>query len=415
MQRPLSVPIRGSMLFSSNANLIDFSGILWDKRSLYLLEEIMENDRRSFLKYALAGYAAAKITAINAAAQNVPPYAKGAQKPAKVDYKRIATEEAWGPSEMFKMYADLIEVGPLTDPGFVSLWGHFLRNAQLVGQLVDIGEKRIHDMDISGVDKMVLSLTAPGVQCFDAATATSLAISTNDQLAAAVKKHPDRFAGLAAVAPQDPKAAAKEMERGIKKLGLNGVIINSHTNGEYLDDPKYWEIFEAAQALDAAIYLHPQTPPPNMVLPYLARGFERAIMGFAHETSLHVLGLMTSGVFDRFPKLKIVIGHGGEGLPYMLYRIDYMYENARYPFMKKVKKLPSDYMKENFYITTSGLPWAPAITMAQSVLGMDRVLYAMDYPYQFVPEEVTITDNFPISAADKKKLFQTNAERVFSL
>ena len=375
----------------------------------------MGTDRRSFLKSALAGYAAANLTAANAAAQNVPPYAKGTRKPANVDYKRIATEEAWGPPEMFKMYADLIENGALTDPGFVSMWGRFLKNVPLRAQLEDIGEKRIHDMDISGLDKMVLSLTAPGVQVFDAATANSLATTTNDQLAEAIKKHPDRFAGLAAVAPQDPKAAAKEMERAIRKLGLNGVIINSHTNGEYLDDSKFWEIFEAAQALDAAIYLHPQTPPPNMVMPYLARGFERAIMGFAHETSLHVLGLMTSGVFDRFPKLKIVIGHGGEGLPYMLYRIDYMYENARYPFMKKVKKLPSDYMKENFYITTSGLPWAPAITMAQSVLGMDRVLYAMDYPYQFVPEEVTITDNFPISAADKKKLFQTNAEKVFKL
>jgi 2,3-dihydroxybenzoate decarboxylase len=253
------------------------------------------------------------------------------------------------------------------------------------------------------------------VQVFDSATANSLAISSNDQLAAAIRKYPERFAGLAAIAPQDPKAAAKEMERGIRKLGLHGVIINSHTNGEYLDDPKYWEIFEAAQALNAAIYIHPQTPPPDMVMPYLKRGFERAIMGFAHEVSVHILGLITSGVFDRFPKLKIVIGHGGEGLPYMLYRIDYMYENARYPFMKKVNKLPSDYMKENIYITTSGLPWAPAITMAQSVLGMDRVLYAMDYPYQFVPEEVTLTDNFPISAADKKKLFQLNAEKVFSL
>jgi 5-carboxyvanillate decarboxylase len=375
----------------------------------------MGSDRRSFIKYALASYAAVKGSSLFAAPQNLPPYVKGAQKPAKVDYKRIATEEAWGPREMFKMYADLIEIGPLTDPGFVSMWGHFLHNDKLVGQLEDIGEKRIHDMDVAGVDKMVLSLTAPGVQIFDAPTANALATSTNDQLAEAIKKHPDRFAGLAAVAPQDPKAAAKEMERGIKKLGLNGVIINSHTNGEYLDDPKYWEIFEAAQALDTAIYLHPQTPPPNMVLSYLARGFERAILGFAHELSVHILGLMTSGVFDRFPKLKIVIGHGGEGLPYMLYRIDYMYENARYPFMKKVKKLPSDYMKENFYITTSGLPWAPAITMAQSVLGMDRVLYAMDYPYEYVPEEVTLTDNFPISAADKKKLFQLNAERVFKL
>jgi 5-carboxyvanillate decarboxylase len=384
-------------------------------RSAYLQEVIMGTNRRLFLKYALAGITAAKGTAVLGAAQNIPPYAKGTRKPAKVDYKRIATEEAWGPPEMFKMYADLIENGALVDPGFVSMWGRFLRNTKLRGQLEDIGERRIHDMDISGIDKMVLSLTAPGVQVFDAATANSLAISTNDQLAAAIKKYPNRFAGLAAVAPQDPKAAAKEMERGIRKLGLNGVIINSHTNGEYLDDPKFWEIFEAAQALDAAIYLHPQTPPPNMVMPYLARGFERAIMGFAHELSLHVLGLMTGGVFDRFPKLKIVIGHGGEGMPYMLYRFDYMYENARYPFMKKVNKLPSDYMKENIYITTSGLPWAPAITMAQSVLGMDRVLYAMDYPYQFVPEEVTMTDNFPISDADKKKLFQTNAERVFSL
>jgi 5-carboxyvanillate decarboxylase len=375
----------------------------------------MGTDRRSFLKYALASCAAIKGSSALGAAQTVPPYSVGAGKPGKADYKRIATEEAWGPPEMFKMYLDVIENGALTDPGFMSMWGRFVRNTALVGQLTDIGEKRIHDMEVSGIDKMVLSLTAPGVQIFDAATANSLAISTNDQLAEAIKKHPDRFAGLAAVAPQDPKAAAKEMERGIKKLKLNGVIINSHTQGEYLDDPKYWEIFEAAQALDAAIYLHPQTPPPNMVMPYLARGFERAIIGFAHETSLHVLGLMTSGVFDRFPKLKIVIGHGGEGLPYMLYRIDYMYENARYSFMKKVKKLPSDYMKENFYITTSGLPWAPAITMAQSVLGVDRVLYAMDYPYQFVPEEVAMTDNFPISAADKKKLFQLNAEKVFKL
>jgi len=375
----------------------------------------MGTNRRAFLKTALAGCAAAKGSALLSAAQIVPPTSAGAGKPGRAAYKRIATEEAWGPPEMFKMYLDVIENGALTDPGFVSMWGRFVRNTQLIGQLTDLGEKRIHDMDLSGIDKMVLSLTAPGVQIFDAATANSLAASTNDQLAEAIRKRPDRFAGLAAVAPQDPRAAAKEMERGIRKLGLNGVIINSHTQGEYLDDPKYWEIFEAAQALDAAIYLHPQTPPPDMVMPYLARGFERAILGFAHETSLHVLGLMTGGVFDRFPRLRIVIGHGGEGLPYMLYRLDYMYENARYPFMKKVKKLPSDYMKENFYITTSGLPWAPAITMAQSVLGVDRVLYAMDYPYQFVPEEVAMTDNFPIRAEDKKKLFQENAEKVFKL
>jgi 2,3-dihydroxybenzoate decarboxylase len=377
--------------------------------------KIMGTDRRSFLKYAIASYAAFKASAASITAQILPPYVRS-EKPGKVNYKRIATEEAWGPPEMFKMYVDLLQNGALTDPGFVYMWGRFTRQTELIEQLQDIGERRIRDMDAAGIDKMILSLTAPGVQIFDTATANSLAISTNDQLAEAIKKHPDRYAGLAAVAPQDPRSAAKEMERAIKKLGLNGVIINSHTKGEYLDDPKYWEIFEAAEALDTAIYLHPQTPPPNMVMPYLARGFERAIMGFAHELSVHILGLMTSGVFDRFPKLKMVVGHGGEGLPYMLYRIDFMYENARETFMNpRTKKLPSEYMKENFYITTSGLPWAPAITMAISVLGIDRVLYAMDYPYEYVPEEVTMTDNFPISAEDKRKLFQLNAEKVFKL
>ena len=378
----------------------------------------MGTDRRSFLKYALAGYAAVKAGAASLTAQVMPPYAREDRKPGKADYKRIATEEAWGPPELFEMYIDNIKNGALTDPGFVYMWSLFTGQPvfkELMVQLQDIGERRIRDMDAAGIDKMVLSLTAPGVQIFDKDTANALAISTNDQLAEAIRKHPDRYAGLAAVAPQDPPAAAKEMERAIKKLGLNGVIINSHTKGEYLDDTKYWEIFEAAEALDAAIYLHPQTPPANMVMPYLARGFERAILGFAHELSIHILGLMTSGVFDRFPKLKIVVGHGGEGLPFMLYRLDYMYENARNPFMKKVKKLPSDYMKENMYITTSGLPWAPAITMCISVLGIDRVLYAMDYPYQYVLDEVTMTDNFPISAEDKKKLFQLNAEKVFKL
>ena len=380
----------------------------------------MGTDRRSFLKHVVAGYAAFKASTAALTAQILPPYVPKVQpgKPGKADYKRIATEEAWGPPELFEMYADNIKNGALIDPGFVYMWSLFMGQPvfkELMVQLQDIGERRIQDMDAAGIDKMILSLTAPGVQIFDAATANSLATSTNDQLAEAIRKYPDRYAGLAAVAPQDPPAAAKEMERAIKKLGLHGVIINSHTKGEYLDDPKYWEIFEAAEALDAAIYLHPQTPPANMVMPYLARGFERAILGFAHELSVHILGLMTSGVFDRFPKLKMVIGHGGEGLPYMLYRLDYMYANARNPFMKKVDKLPSDYMKENIYITTSGLPWAPAITMAISVLGIDRVLYAMDYPYEYVAEEVTMTDNFPISAQDKKKLFQLNAEKVFKL
>jgi 5-carboxyvanillate decarboxylase len=338
-----------------------------------------------------------------------------AKPPAKVPYKRIATEEAWITPEIMKRYRELV-AKKAGDAGFLSLWGVFVRRGGiLIDRLLDMGENRIHDMDVTGIDVQLLLLTAPGVQVFNAGEAKSLAASSNDQLAEAIRKYPKRFAGLAAIAPQNPAAAAKELERGMKKLGLKGAVINSHTKGQYLDNPRYWEIFEAAEALNAPIYIHPQTPSPDMVQPFVKRGLDTAIMGFGVEVALHTLALIVSAVFDRFPGLKIVIGHGGEGLPYWLYRIDYMQENNRQAFMPKLKMQPSDYMRRNIYITTSGMPWAPAITMAQSVLGMDRVLYAMDYPYQYRVEEVTMTDNFPISAADKKRLFQKNAEKVFSL
>jgi 2,3-dihydroxybenzoate decarboxylase len=167
------------------------------------------------------------------------------------------------------------------------------------------------------------------------------------------------------------------------------------------------------------IYIHPNTPSKGLIGPLLARGLEGAIYGFAVETGMHLLGIVPAGVFDRFPKLKIVVGHLGEALPFWLFRIDYMHRASvaakRYACMKPLQRKPSDYMRENVYITTSGVAWPPAIMFCQSVLGMDRVLYAMDYPYQFVAEEVTATDNIPISDADKKKLFQLNAEAVFAL
>jgi 5-carboxyvanillate decarboxylase len=380
----------------------------------------MSTDRRSFLKLGLTvplgmtmAMGEARAAGISLTSGELVP---AAPTIGKVPYKRIATEEAWAPQEMFDQYRRLLDRGGVLDPGFVATWANVNKSTNILEQrLLDIGERRLRDMDASGIDMQILSLTSPGVQVFDAATANSIAASSNDQLAEAIRRYPTRFAGLAAVAPQDPKAAAKEMERGIKKLGLKGVIINSHTQGEYLDDPKFWEIFEAAEALNAAIYLHPQTPSPEMLKPYLVRGFERAILGFQAEVALHTLAIIRSGAFDRFPKLKIVIGHGGEGLPYMLYRIDYFYAHGKTVHTGQTKGKPSDYMKSNIFITTSGLPWAPAITMAQSVLGVDRVLYAMDYPYEYVVEEVAMTDNFPISDDDKKKLFQTNAEKVFGL
>ncbi len=340
-----------------------------------------------------------------------------------MSYLRIAAEEAFAPPELLQRYRELLSGGTDLDPGFVTLWGHYLgQSAQataLVTRIQDLGERRLRDMDESGIAMQILSLTAPGVQIFEAGMATGLAESLNDQLAEAVRRHPRRFAGLAAVAPQDPAAAARELERGVRKLGLKGAIINSHTRGEYLDDPKFWPIFEAADALRVPVYLHPTTPPPAMIAPFAERGLAGAIFGFAVETGLHMLRLVTSGVFDRFPALQIVVGHLGEALPFWMFRIDFMHRamvaSGRHASIRKLRRAPSDYLRENFHYTTSGMAWEPVILFAQSVVGVDRVLYAMDYPYQYVPEEVKVTDNLPLSDADKRKLYQVNAEKLFSL
>jgi 5-carboxyvanillate decarboxylase len=339
-------------------------------------------------------------------------------------YLRIAAEEAYAPPELFRRYRLLLEDGSHNDPGFASLTGFYLNDpspalAKLRERMQDLGDLRLGDMDQSGIAKQILSLTSPGVQVFDAATAVPLASEFNHQLAEAIALHPDRFAGLAAIAPQNAAAAAQELERAVTTLGLKGAIVNSHTRGEYLDDPKFWEIFEAAEALDVPIYLHPNTPSPRMIEPFLERGLDGAIFGFAVETGLHALRLIVSGVFDKFPRLRIVLGHLGEALPYWLSRIDFMHarmvSTSRYSSVGKLNRKPSDYLKENFWVTTSGMAWEPPILYAQSVLGVDRVLYAMDYPYQFVPSEVTVIDNLPIGDPEKTMLYQTNAERVFKL
>ncbi len=339
-------------------------------------------------------------------------------------YLRIAVEEAYAPAELFRRYRALLEDGSHGDPGFASLYGFYLNDpspglAKIRERMQDLGALRLGDMNEAGIARQILSLTSPGVQVFEASTAVSLARECNDQLAEAIAHHPDRFSGLAAIAPQDPSAAAQELERGVSVLGLKGAILNSHTRGEYLDDPKFWEIFEAAQSLNVPIYLHPNTPSPRMIEPFLERGLDGAIFGFAVETGLHALRLVVSGVFDRFPRLRVVLGHLGEALPYWLSRIDFMHARMvatnRYATVARLARKPSDYLKENFWVTTSGMAWEPPILYAQSVLGVDRVLYAMDYPYQFVPGEVDLIDNLPIGDAEKKILYQTNAERVFAL
>jgi 5-carboxyvanillate decarboxylase len=256
------------------------------------------------------------------------------------------------------------------------------------------------------------------VQVFDASTAVALSRDYNDELLSNIHKHPDRYAGLAAIAPHAPGEAVKELQRSVG-LGMKGAVVNSHTQGEYLDERKFWPIFEACEALDVPLYIHPNTPPASMIDPFLPRGLDGAIYGFAVETGLHLLRIVLAGVFDRFPKLRIVVGHLGEGLPFWLFRLDFMHRSMvnanRYPGVKPLKKKPSEYLKENVWVTTSGMQWAPAILFCQQVLGINRVLYAMDYPYQFVPEEVKVTDELPISAADRDRLYHLNTREVFKL
>lgn len=339
-------------------------------------------------------------------------------------YLRIATEEAFAPPELITLWRDMIDKRAYDDPGFVSLVGYYAgarseRAAFVFDRLQDLGERRLADMDAAGIDRQVISLTAPGTQVLEPGDAVAIATLANDQLAEACRRHPERFSGLTAIAPQDPASAAKEIERGHRELGFKGVIINSHTKGEYLDDRKFWPIFEAAEALGTPVYLHPTSPPRTMIGPLLEAGLDGAIYGFAVETGMHVLRIITSGVFDHFPALKLVVGHLGEALPFWLFRLDYMHaagvKAGRYEAMRPIGAKPSEYLRRNVWVTTSGMAWEPAIMFCRQVLGRDRVLYAMDYPYQYAPEEVTAQDNLPIPPGELKAFFQTTAEQIFGL
>ena len=339
-------------------------------------------------------------------------------------YLRIATEEAFATQEQIDVFLRMVRDGT-ADKGMVSLWGFYgtspsERATQILDRLLDLGEQRLRHMDETGIDRAVLALTSPGVQpILDSAEAKRIAANANDRLAGACAAHPDRFIGMTAVAPQDPIWSAAEIRRGAAELGFKGVQINSHTQGEYLDDPKYDPIFRALADTGQPLYIHPATPPDSMIDPMLEAGLDGAIFGFGVETGMHLLRLITIGIFDRYPDLQIMVGHMGEALPYWLYRLDFMHQAGvranRYERMKPLKKTIAGYMGSNVLVTNSGMAWEPAIKFAQQVVGEDRVMYAMDYPYQYVADEVRTMDNMDMPPELKKKFFQTNAERWFKL
>jgi 5-carboxyvanillate decarboxylase len=286
----------------------------------------------------------------------------------------------------------------------------------LFQELVDLGEGRIRAMDADGITMQVIVIGSPGVQAFDAVQGTELARLANDRLAAACKAHPTRLAGLAAVAPQNPPGAAAELERAVKTLGLKGAIINSHTHGEYLDDRKFWPIFETAQALDVPIYIHPREPGPGMAGPLGMPGF-RVAWGYGVETATHIMRLIAGGVFDQFPRLKVVIGHMGEGIPFTLERIDnrYLWELEIGGFTRTIKRLPSEYFRDNIVVTTSGMNYRLPLMMTVELLGVDNLLFAADWPFEKVRDSVDAMDAMPLSEEDKAKIYHRNAKRVFAL
>lgn len=373
----------------------------------------MGMDRRAFLE------GSSKLLSAGLLAAGVPADAEAANQPqtAKRKYRLIATEEAFAIPEQveeFRRVAGLSYSNPDLD-----MWRGFLNptaGAQpLLRRLLDLEGERIQIMDQAGVDVHLLSLTSPGVQMFDADTATNLATLANDQLAAVIKKHPARFAGLASFAPQDPKRAVKEIDRALNELKLNGLIVNSHTNSEYLDDRKYWPIFEAATASKAAIYIHPRNmPDPCSFMTRADTNLAGAIWGFQMETGLHSMRLIVSGVFDQFPDLKIILGHMGEGLPYWLYRIDYMY-NAFTRGHGKLKKTPSQYVKDNFVITTSGMNDHKVLKYCNDALGPDNIIFAIDYPYQESVEAANFMNSAPLPEADVEKIAHATSEKIFRI
>src|SRR5208282_5178797 len=279
-------------------------------------------------------------------------------------YLRIATEEAFATREQIDVYLRMVKNGT-ADKGMVSLWGFYAqspseRATQIIDRLLDLGEQRIRHMDETGIDKAVLALTAPGAQAIlDLREAKQIAQRANDFLAEHVAARPDRYVGMTTVAPQDPEWSASEIIRGEKQLGFKGVQINSHTQGEYLDHPRFDPIFRALADTGQPLYIHPATPPDSMIGPMLEAGLDGAIFGFGVETGMHLLRLITIGIFDRYPQLQMTI---------------------------------LEYLRSNVLITTSGMAWAPAIKFTQSVVGEDRVMYAMDYPYEFVADEVRTHD-----------------------
>ncbi|HZS66309.1 MAG TPA: amidohydrolase family protein [Burkholderiales bacterium] len=285
----------------------------------------------------------------------------------------------------------------------------------IIEENLDLGARRLAHMDAHGVDLQVLSFGSPGPQAFDADVAIAMARDANDRLHAAVKAHPTRFAGFAALPTADPRAAAEELERCVTRLGFKGAMIHGHQRGEFLDAKKYWPIWERAEKLGVPVYLHPALPHPDVVKAYFD-GYEelaRAPWGFAVDTSCHFLRLVFAGLFDAYPRLRIILGHLGEGLPFAMHRLnDHAWAAAQ---RRGLQKQPIDYLRDNLVVTTSGNWFEPAFVCTLLALGADNILFAIDWPYEANKTGMEFLRGLSISDADKEKIAHRNAERLLGV
>ena len=292
------------------------------------------------------------------------------------------------------------------------------RLGALADDLRDLGERRLADMDAAGIDVQVLSVAPPAAQVLEPGPAVRLARAANDQLAEAVGQHPDRFAGFATLPTPDPDAAAAELERTVTGHGFKGAMINGHTDGRFLDDEKFWPVFERAEALGVPVYLHPTYPTAQAMEVYY-QGFDDQVSatlatsgwGWHAETGLHVLRIILGGVFDRFPGLQMIIGHMGENLPFSLARAD----ERLTPVATGLKRRVGDYFRDHFYVTTSGYFTDAPLLCTLMVLGADRILFSVDYPFSSNGRGRAFLDATPISEADREKIAHGNAERLLGL
>ncbi|HET7766644.1 MAG TPA: amidohydrolase family protein [Burkholderiales bacterium] len=289
------------------------------------------------------------------------------------------------------------------------------RNPELLKRLNDLGELRIGEMDEAGIDVQVLSHAAPSTQRLDAATAVPLAKRANDRLHETVRAHPDRFAAFAALPTADPKASADELERTVDKLGFKGAMVHGPTNGVFFDDKRFWPIFERAQALDVPLYLHPSVPVKAVADAYYRDYLDRypqlltAAWGYTVETATQGIRMVLSGVFEKYPGLKIILGHLGESLPFSAWRIDMALSRGDKPSTFR------ETFNRHFWITTSGNFCTPALMCCIMEMGVDRILFSVDYPFVPNPPGARWMEGLPLSLEDRVKILSGNCQRLLKM